>query len=231
MKLNVGAAIRKEKERLERPISLPVIKVKAKNERPKMAIGGRANLEGGEFVLAPPLKQATAQQLILDELWASMTVAKKERAKLSTQSASLVTELQEHLHKQSPAMAIEFMKGNMPMTELAAHAANIQAYTDKAIALWDEIQHVMKYGTRPEIKMEAKPSETNDSAAAISNEITRLNDLIYKTHRTITQINGGLKGPTKSARLDDYKIKMALACAKRDELRGKIKRIQYGARG
>jgi hypothetical protein len=161
---------------------------------------------------------------LLKELWASITAIKKDRAKLSTRTWFLVQELHDRLKKEGEAIAQAFMAGDLKMPELAEHYAKIQAFTDQAIIVWDKIKYVEKWGKLPDPPAAELPEELPDDAAKIKYELLRLKDLIYKA-KTRMKNNPNAK-PSKVA---EWKEKIALAEAQREQKRQDLKRMQYDA--
>lgn len=165
---------------------------------------------------------------ILWDLWDKMTVVKKERAKLSTQLSHLVDHLEEELtKKEGPTVAGEFLQGNIPMPELVKQYGQIQSYTDEAIALYDKIKYVEKYGQLPgEEPVGSVVQMYAPDVSLLQLELNRLKDLIHKTKKKISL--GKAKNPL---RIQEWHEKLALAEARRDDVRSKIKKLQYDARG
>lgn len=169
------------------------------------------------------------KDILLKELWEQLTVIKKDRAKLSSATALLVDQLYERLKLDSQAEADAFMNGDLPMPDLADHYAAIQAFTDQAIIIWDQIRYAEQYGKLPEVPTLELP-QSNPDEDAIRHEIRRLDDLIHKCSKKIEQANGGLKKPKNNERVNTWKEKISLAEARRDQLKHNLKTKQYDAR-
>jgi hypothetical protein len=151
---------------------------------------------------------------------------------LSTRTVPLIAELEAKLMEHSPAYAAEFMNGNLPMAELAAHYANIQSFTDQAKAIYDKIVYVDQYGKLPEVSIVDHGQSTMDhapessEASALKYEIRRLDDVIYKTGKKIAQSKGGIKGPRNTGRVLEWQTKVSMAIISRDDLKVKLKRMR-----
>jgi hypothetical protein len=175
----------------------------------------------------PPAPQLPTDKLeLIDELSAQMARVKKERAILSSATPALVDFLYQKLKAESLATANEFIKGNLPMPELAEHASKIQAKTDEWTAVWDKIRYVEQYGKLPSenTQLTVVNSPTVD-VSALTAEIRRLDDLIHKTQKKL------ITGKPKNAdRINEWKMKIVMAESTRDELKRKRKNLQYGAR-
>lgn len=170
---------------------------------------------------------------LLKDLWTEMGQLKRERGKLSSSIAWKVVEIDTRLAKESPALANELMKGNMPDGELKDLAEQIQSFTDRMASVWDKIRHVEQYGELPahvEEKVELQLDETSVDVAALHHEIRRLDDLIYKCNKKLVNNNRGIKATKNSSKVHEWKEKIALAEARRDELKLKKKKLEYEAR-
>lgn len=159
-----------------------------------------------------------------DEVWGEMVRVKKERDIISTRTARMVEEITDKLQKESPALANEFLAGNLPMPELAEQYEAIQALTDQAIALYDKTQHQDRYGSLGTAL--AAKKETSHDVMAIQHQIRRLDDSIYKTRKKLT--TGKPKNPSRVAMWNE---KIALDEARRNDLKAQLKRLQYESRG
>jgi len=162
----------------------------------------------------------------LKNLWLEMGEIKRKRGKLSTQTAILVKEVEAKLRAQSPAVADEFLKGLVPVKELADHYAAIQALTDQAIICFDAIRYFEQNGQLPTVKNSyPEPvlniSKTGDGLGDKHHEIRRLDDMIYKTKKRMDKPRAK---PSKM--LPTWKVKLALAQARRDEVKQEIKALQ-----
>ena len=72
--------------------------------------------------------------------------------------------------------------------------------------------------------------QDDPEANAMRHEIRRLDDMIYKTGKKMELARGGIKAPRNSDRINEWKMKIALAEARREDLKQKIKRLQYAQR-
>ncbi len=237
MKINPAKVLKEEAERKARPVPVPKIKfrqdaagVSLVTEKPEVII----TLDDSQWVekhdkLMSDVK-LLSKDLLLDDLWRQMAVVKKDRAKESTRTARLVEELEDKLRKtEGPAAAEEFMKGNIAMPELEAQYRVINSYTDQAMKLYDKIQHVERYGELPgEVAEGAQISAETEDAKAMKYEIRRLDDLIYKTNNKLKKANGGIKPPKNSDRVNEWKKTLAMADARRQDLKFKLKNILNG---
>jgi hypothetical protein len=174
-------------------------------------------------VLAPAV--SSKKDLLLKELWDEMGVIKKERAIMSSRTHEIVTAVHARiLRDEGPVNARDFMGGKLPDKAIRDQYAEIQAYTDSLMQLYDKIKHVEKFGDLPAAAEPVSGSESND-VSALRWELTRLKDLICKTKRKIAV--GKAKNPS---RIPQWEEKLALAEAQRDDVRAKIKKLQYDAR-
>lgn len=165
---------------------------------------------------------------ILRSLWEQMAKVKKDRAKLSSQTAHLVEDLAKRLEMtEGITVAEEFRIGNVPLPELSRHYARIQGCTEEAIALYDKIKYVEQYGQLPQEEQTPNDVVTLDrpDISLLQLELNKLKDLICKTKKKISI--GRAKNPL---RVIEWKEKLALAEARREDVRLKIKKIQYDAR-
>jgi len=163
---------------------------------------------------------------MIESLSTQMARIKKERAILSSGIAPLVEQVYQALKEESPAIASEFMEGKYPAPEIAAHYKLIQQKTEEWTSLWDKVRYVEQYGKMPvdnvQLTIENGPAP---EVSVLTAEIRRLDDLIHKTYKKLQTGN-----PKNSDRRNEWKTKIALAEATRDELKRKRKNLQYGAR-
>jgi hypothetical protein len=221
---------------------LPKVVFNSKVESKKLKVDGLAKadpLSTLNFELSTPTAlnfELSTHQLStpqekpeLKELWSEMTRVKKQRNMLSTRTVRLVAELEAKLMEQSPAMAAEFMKGNLPMAELVEHYASIQSQTNQAKAIYYKISFFEQYGKLPEPKPTPSQLDTVESdkdANSIKYEIRRLDDVIYKTKKKIVLSQNGIKGPRNSDRVLEWKTKISLAVISRTDLKIKLKHMR-----
>jgi hypothetical protein len=145
---------------------------------------------------------------LLDTLATQMARVKKERAILSTSIAPTVERIYQKLKAESPGIAEEFMKGNVPMPDLAELHNKIVGKTEEWTALWDKVRHVEQTGKLPE-EPTLGPSlleRAGGEADALTTQIRRLDDLIYKTNKKIKS-SSGIKKPKNSERINLWKTK------------------------
>lgn len=219
MKLNVNKALIAEAERKAKPVPIPVIKSK------RSMVDSPQSTEIQELVEmieAPPAINNNA----IDQLEQERHSVMIERKKLSTRTASLVAQIYLRLNKEGESVAEEFMKGNLADPDLKEHYEKIQSYTDQLIGLYDRIEYVKQNGKPPE----PKPVLAQDSpdVNALTWEIRRLDDLIYKLNNKLKKANGGIKQPKNSQRVNKWRTDMAMAEARREDLKYKRKQLRNG---
>lgn len=217
MIINVNDILRGAKKRKKEPDPLPVVivgKVRLKPPTPE-----------------PHAQPEPAQPDLLQQLEIEYSRHQKQRQVLSSKNWRLVQQVEQEFKKQGTALATEFMLGNVPSDLLARHYQAIEAHTKEMAVLWDKMEHVKRYGQLPDANDLPKPllrSITSDSNSSgeLQNEIRRLDDLIYKTRRKLHNAKSGIRGPKNSNRVNDWNLKIALAEARRDELKVKLKRLR-----
>lgn len=177
--------------------------------------------------IAIPSRDATivtGKDALLKDLYDELAQVKRDRSTLSSGTPAMVARIREHLASESKVIAEEFMKGNVPAAELQEHYSRIQACTDRAIRLADQIKHVEKYGELP-IEREVSLSSDIDNIGALKIQLIKLKDLISKTKKKLA--GGTAKNP---ARIVMWQEKLDHATAQRNEVWEKIKRIQGDVR-
>jgi len=149
----------------------------------------------------------------------------KDRAVLSSHTCKLVADIEAKLRSEGTGVIDEFLEGKLPMPELEEHAAKIEALTDQGAKIFDDIRYVELNGKLPST-IEAIPTQglTGD-VKAIHYEIRRLDDRIHKTNKKL--IANRAKNP---ARISMWKEKIAFDEAHRNDLKHKLKKLQYEAR-
>jgi len=159
---------------------------------------------------------------IIRELWEKFGKVKRQRGKLSSSTAPMITDIVSRL---SPEAAQALLNGDYCSEELKKHYAALQLLIDEGAQIYDEIRHVEQYGTLPDPAED--PIEVTSEEKAIQHDIRRLDDLIYKTQKKIEAmpLNG-----KPSKKINDWKEKVAMSMAKRDDLKQQLKRMQYEAR-
>lgn len=212
IKINVNKVLAEAERRNREPAPLPKVSVKRKPSP--------ADREPAEATAPPPND-------LLKGLWDKMAAVKKERAKLSTRTAFLVDEVHALLRDtEGPTVAQEFMLGNIPHERITAHWAEIQSLTAQAIALYDQIKYVEQYGHLPrDPEPDPMIKMCTPDISIMQLELNRLRDLICKTRKKIEV--GKAYNPN---RITEWHEKLALAEARREDLRLKIKKSQYDAR-
>lgn len=231
MKINVNQVLKRDAEKKQEVKPLPKVVVMGR----RSATGPRSTVVQKILEETPPeVKKAVREygdsvvkDSLLKGLWQEMSDIKTARGKLSTRTAYLVAEVAQKLMNESPATAQSFMNGDLPMPEIKEHYAKIQALTDQAIAVFDKIQYVEQYGKLPVPAEIPAPVLDEDSpeASVLHHQIRRLDDRIHKTKKKLAG-----KVPKNPSRLAMWKQKVAMDEAQRDELKRKLKNLQYGAR-
>jgi hypothetical protein len=169
------------------------------------------------------------KEQLLADLREQLNIVKVERGKLATRTSYLVDEVAEKLRKtEGPGVAKAFLDGDIAMPEIAEHAAKIQKYIDQGAELYDKIKHVELYGKLPEVIAKDPATlvvQNTVDTKALKYELRQLDKLISKTNAKLTE--GKPKNPS---RIGTWKEKVALAEARREEIKHQIKRIEYEAR-
>lgn len=229
MKINVGKALAREAAEKARVKPLPKVRVGGRSTSPEPVTATPPEPEASS--LQP--EAVNTQQGLLTDLRNQFAQMKRDRGKLSTQTAWLVLELEQKLRQESKTLAHEFVAGNIAMPELVEHYNKIEALTDQGAILHEQIEHVERYGvlpTVPEKRLELRAAQASQDVNAIKYEIRRLDDLIHKKMKNIAKANAGIKAPKNSGRPAQWREMIALADARREELKQKLKRINYEAR-
>lgn len=158
----------------------------------------------------------------LKQLWEEFAHHKRMRGKLASRTAIIVAEVEAKL-RDTPLHEL-FLKGSYASPELKEHYAELQAMIMTGALIYDKIRHLEQHGKLP--PSPEPPIDTVD-IDALRHQIRRLDDLINKTTKKInnTSLNG-----KKSSRVAEWKEKLALAEAMRDDLRQKLKQRQHEAR-
>jgi hypothetical protein len=174
---------------------------------------------------SPNSKVDADRQALLDELQTDLVRVKKERAVLSSQNWKLVEAIEARLRAESPVAADAFLDGKLKLPELEEHVAKIEALTDRGAQIYDDMEYVRQHGKRPD-QVDAIPTqETSSDAKAINYEIRRLDDRIHKTRKKLAR--GKAKNPLRIAL---WNQKIAFDEAQRDQLKHKLKKLQYESR-
>jgi hypothetical protein len=222
MKLNVSAVLAKEAERKAKPKPLLVVKVKPSFSKETTKVFNE--------VLAQVTSEVKADHQIakidlVNELEMERTRLLKQRAILSSKTANLVQEVAVKFRSESAGLEKEFMCGNLPSPELAAHYEKIEALTRQGAELYDKIEHAKMYGKLPTVEhIKILPSESIDESD-IKYQIRRLDDSIYKKTNNIKN-----KRPKNPSRLSMWQEELAMAQAERNDLKLKLKSLQDEAR-
>ena len=186
--------------------------------------GGNSKVEGEKPNV---LITADIFNFELATLQAQYATIKLQRDRLSTSIAPLVESLRVKLLAESPELAAAFMRGDMTMPEIRELRGKIDSLQEQMMEVFDKIEHVKKYGTLPPPPEHKVLSGEGDDIKAIRHDIRRLDDLIYKTNKKLEDAVGKT---VKADRKLDWIEKKSLAEAQRDELKHKIKRLEYEAR-
>lgn len=223
MKINVKRVLEDQDEKRIKPKPLPKIRTAGTIVQQTVSVPETPT----------PVQQTqpapSEKDQLLRDLREQLNIVKVERGKLATRTSYLVDEVAEKIRKsEGPAVAKAFLDGEIAMPEIAEHAAKIQAWIDKGAAIYDQIKHVELYGKLPEVI--AKDASTlvaqqTVDTKALKYELRCLDKLISKTSAKISE--GKPKNPSRVA---TWKEKIALAEARRDEIKHQIKRIEYEAR-
>lgn len=231
MKINVNQVLKRDAEKQKEVKPMPVVIIKGKTAS---AVAKRILAETPPEVkqkvkdyATKVVQNATEKDMILKALWQEISDIKTARGKLSTRTAYLVTEVAQLLMAESPATAQSFMDGDLPMPAIKEHYDKIHELTDQATAVWDKIQYVEQYGKLPVAPEAAPPvlEEESPEASSIHHQIRRLDDRIHKTKKKLSG-----KVPKNPSRTAVWKEKLAMDEIQRDELKRKLKNLQYGAR-
>lgn len=237
MKLNVNKVLQQAAEDKVRVKPLPKVKVKGSTANGRHPV--ELNILDQVIIPDDVVKEVNRdkakvdKEFLLKELWEEMGTLKRARGKLSSKTAHLVQEMEAMLQKENAKIASEFMAGHVPMPELASHAAEITSYTDQMAIVYDKIRHVEQYGELPSVITPAVTlniKEQSIDVMSMHHEIRRLDDLIYKTNKKLTNSKSGIKKPKNNAREAEWNEKIALAKAAREDLKLKLKNVQYEAR-
>jgi predicted nucleic acid-binding Zn-ribbon protein len=220
MKINVAAVLAGQEQRKKEGKLVPKIVINLAGKK----------LESGK---TPMVKQVGAtideKTNILNELEYEFTTIKKERAILSTKTFSIVDDIIKKLSKEGAAVVKAFKNGEIPVPALKDHYNAITAKSDQLEKLYDQIEYVKTHGAMPSEPTQIALPDSGQSidAKAIHYEIRRLEDLICKTNKKIAAANGGLKAPKNPERNATWNLKLTLAKAAKEELKDKLKRMQY----
>lgn len=168
--------------------------------------------------------EASVQSPELKQMWDEFGHTKRQRGKLSSRTAILVSEVDAKLAAENPALHELFVAGRYGAPELKDHYAQIQGMIQEGASTYDKIQHLEAHGALP--PAQSTSADATD-ANALKQEIRRLDDLIHKTNKKINSVP--LSGK-KSSRNAEWKEKVALAEAMRDDLKEKLKRMKHDAR-
>ena len=175
----------------------------------------------------PQPETTNPSNLELATLQAQYATIKLQRDRLSTSIAPMVESLRVKLLAESPELAAAFMRGDMTMPEIRELRGKIDSLQEQMMEVFDKIEHVKKYGTLPPPAEHKVLSGEGDDIKAIRHDIRRLDDLIYKTNKKLEDAVGK---NVKADRKLDWIEKKSLAEAQRDELKHKIKRLEYEQR-
>lgn len=221
MKINVTAVLQREAQRAKEVKPLPKVRIIGKDSptprKPAAAIRK-----------SEPVNE---KEILLKDLWNEFANIQKNRNKLSTRTAELVDDIVKKLNKEGGAVGNAFLNGEIPVPAIKEHYALIQERTDKLKVLYDKIQYVERHGKLPQEKPTVTlPAEETGDAKALHYEIRRLDDLIHKTRKKMDAAKAGIKAPKNSARHEYWVQKIALAEAKRDDLKKQLSRIRHESR-
>lgn len=178
------------------------------------------------FHFKPKQPVTSNQQLATTDLENQHAALLLQRNKLSTSIAPMVESIRVKLLAESPELAAAFMRGDMAMPELRELRGKIDAVQEQMMEVYDKIEHLKTYGKLPEpvIKGLGMKAESED-IKAVRYEMRRLDDLIYKKNKALRD-----KPNAKPDKKLDWIETIALAEAKREDLKHKIKRLEYEGR-
>jgi hypothetical protein len=218
--MKVGSVLKREQEEKARVKPLPKLrKREPQREEPAMPVPG-LNAEQPEPI-------SSEKDILIAKLDAELAQMKRDRGKLATRTAWLVAELEQQLRAKSPAMAREFMDGNLPMKELEEHYAAIEAHTDKGAVIHEQREYVERYGVLPDVTPVAlQVKKESLDISGLKYQIRRLDDLIYKKNKNLQKVNTGIKTPKNNGRPAQWREELALAEAQREGLKQQLKRKQ-----
>lgn len=209
-------------------MKLNVAKVLANEAREKARIKPlpKVKMAGGKGLAPPkPKQQHSEKETLLRNLNQEFHTLQKERAVLSSQNWKLVMAEAEAIQKESPELHEAFMNGNVGRPALAAHYEKIREVHEKMTAVWDNIQFVQANGALPVVaKVQLKVANAPADIQLLQHELNRLKDMVCKTKRKLAGAGG------KPAKRAEWNVKVALAEARREEIRTKIKKLNYDAR-
>jgi len=161
---------------------------------------------------------------LTDDLSAQLAKVKKQRAILSTSTHALIKNLAAELAKESPAKAALLLEGKITHPLISEQYKKILSCSNQWAELYDKIRTVQEHGTLPEEKVQLL-DEQSEEIKMLNNDIRRLDDLIVKTNKKLQSAK-----PKNPARISEWKEKLALAIATRDDLKIKRKQLQHGKR-
>ncbi|MCZ8353971.1 MAG: hypothetical protein O9340_04500 [Cyclobacteriaceae bacterium] len=161
---------------------------------------------------------------LTDDLSAKLAKVKKERAILSTSTHALIKNLAAELAKESPAKAALLLEGRIAHPLIAEQYKKILSCSNQWAELYDKIRTVQEHGALPEEKVQLL-DEQSEEIKMLNNDIRRLDDLIFKTNQKLQSAK-----PKNPSRISEWKEKLALAIATRDDLKIKRKQLQHGKR-
>lgn len=217
MRINVDQALARAEQRKNAPKPQPKIHIGKSTISP-------ASRQPG---IPAPRKAPPADQrdLLLKDLWSQMSKIKTDRGVASSHTYYLVREVISQLKQENIEKSQAFLDGELAHPRIAEHYALIQGFTDRAMELYDTIQYVERFGKLPETQQVSLPESESVNANALHYEIRRLDDFIYKTNKKI-------KGPAPKnpSRVMEWKEKLAMAEAQRDEKKNQLKKLQRDAR-
>jgi len=222
MAIKVSRVLKESEER--KAAGPPLPRVKSSSNRPAFPVT--------QVQIAEPIREAgpgsairltnTPKDVILKDLYDQLAQVKRDRSVLASENAPMITRIHEHLKTESRGAAEEFIKGNLPMPELAEHYHRLLALTDRAIRLWDQVRHVEKYGQLPGVQEAVK--ESTDEGA-LKHRLRTLNDAISKTHTKLKV--GKANNPS---RIMLWEEKVAMLEVERSEVQKELKQLQLNVR-
>jgi len=223
MAIKVSRVLKESEERKAAVPPLPRVKsarrpILVSPEQAAAAVNAALQNDPGAII---PITN-TPKDAVLRELYDQLAQVKRDRSVLASGNAPMITRIHEQLKAENVGTAEEFIKGNLPMPEIAEHYLRLQALTDRAIRLWDQVRHVEKYGVLPVVQ---EPARESTDEGALKHRLRTLTDAISKT-RTKLKV-GKAHNPS---RIMLWEEKVAMLEVERSEVQKELKQLQLNVR-